>query len=104
MARVTFRPFDRTVDVVSGATLLKAAQNAGVDLPWVCGGNRICTTCRCIVEGDADSLSPPDQQELEILETVQLGSPWRLGCQARVMGDASVQVPSDLSIPPREGR
>lgn len=90
------------MDVASGATILKAAQTAGVDLPWVCGGNRICTTCRCIIEGDADSVSPPDQYELEILETVQLRAPWRLGCQARVLRDVTVQVPSDLSIPPGE--
>ena len=27
---------------------------------------------------------------------------WRLGCQARVLRDVIVRVPSDLSIPPEE--
>ncbi len=104
MAKVTFRPLGRAVEVGHGATLLKAAQSAGVELPWVCGGNRICTTCRCLIENDAESLSPPDQQELEILETVQLAPPWRLGCQARVLRDVVVQIPPDLTIPPEQAK
>ncbi len=100
MATVVFQPMNRAVEVTPGTTLLKAAQKVGVELPWVCGGNRICTTCRCIVEGGPDSLSAPDDEELEILDTVQLAEPWRLGCQARVLRDVIVRVPPDLSIPP----
>jgi ferredoxin len=97
---VTLRPLDRVVEVASGATLLKAAQSADVEMPWVCGGNRICTTCRCLIEGDADSLAPPDEPEREILETVQLAPPWWLGCQVRVLRDVIVSISPDLSIPP----
>jgi len=93
---------NRAVEIAPGTTLLKAAQKVGMELPWVCGGNRICTTCRCIVEGDPASLDAPDDKELEILESVQLAAPWRLGCQARVLRDVIAQVPSDLSIPPGE--
>lgn len=102
MPTVVFQPMNCAVEIAPGTTLLKAAQKADVELPWVCGGNRICTTCRCIVEGGPGSLSAPDDQELEILDTVQLAEPWRLGCQARVLHDVTVRVPSDLSIPPEE--
>ena len=104
MARVTFQPLDRTVQVASGATVLKAAQSASIDLPWVCGGNRICTTCRCLVESDAAALSPPDEQELEIMEIVQLVGRWRLGCQARVLRDVTIRIPPDLTVPSDETR
>ena len=102
MATVIFQPMNRAVEIAPGTTLLKAAQKGGVELPWACGGNRICTTCRCLVEGKPDSLSATDEKELEILDTVQLAEPWRLGCQARVLRDVTVRIPSDLSIPPGE--
>ena len=102
MPTVTFQPANCAVEIASGTTLLKAAQKAGVELPWVCGGNRICTTCRCLVEGDGSSLAAPDEGEVEILETVQLIGPWRLGCQARVLGDVTIRIPPDLSVPPGE--
>lgn len=104
MAKVTFLPLDRAVEVAPGATILKAAQSASIDLPWVCGGNRICTTCRIEVEGAADALSPPDEQEREIMEIVRLAAPWRLGCQARVLRDVTVRIPLDLTVASNQTR
>ncbi|HLH76059.1 MAG TPA: 2Fe-2S iron-sulfur cluster-binding protein [Candidatus Binataceae bacterium] len=93
MARVAFHPSDIVIEVTPGVTVLKAAQAAGIEIVWCCGGNAICTTCRCLVSVGADRLSPPEPLELEILAAVDLEPPWRLACQAKVIGDVSVEVP-----------
>ena len=93
MARVAFHSPDVVLEVAPGVTLLKAAQTAGIEIIWCCGGNAICTTCRCLVKAGADQLSPPAPLELEILGAVDLEPPWRLACQAKIHGDVSVEVP-----------
>src|SRR5712692_7061825 len=93
MPKVTFRPSNTSHEVANGVTLLKAAQAAGVDITWCCGGNATCTTCRCRVEEGGASLSPADQVEREILEAVNLAEPWRLACQTKVLGDVRIEIP-----------
>lgn len=42
MTEIAFQPIGRRVDVEPGATLLDAAQDAGVALSAVCGGVGAC--------------------------------------------------------------
>lgn len=99
MPVVTFLPSGDTIEVSSGVTLLKAAQKAGIDLPWVCGGNGVCTTCRCSVEDGANRLSEKKYDEREILESEKFDDPWRLACKARVYKSIVVNIPPDLAVP-----
>ena len=87
MPRVTFLPGGRSAEVAPGATLLDAADAAGVELPHNCGGVCACTTCHVWVEVGLASLAPPTEREDDKLdEAAGLTARSRLACQARVGG------------------
>ena len=59
----------------------------------MCGGFCACTTCHVHVKEGLDSLSPIEEQESERMETTEkVGPTSRLGCQARVTGDVTVEI------------
>src|SRR5512136_3024775 len=81
---VDFEPIGRRVDVEAGATLLDAAQQAGVMLTAICGGEGSCG--RCIVRVMSGEVSPPNDTEEYELGEKQIAAGWRLACQARIAG------------------
>ena len=87
---VRFEPEARTIAVTPGATFLRAAQDAGIDVMATCGGRGRCHSCRIkILTG---SVPPPT-----IMDTVQLGHDevregFRLSCQTAVSSDCTVMV------------
>jgi len=95
--RVTFLPAGRTAEVPAGATILEAAEAAGVELPHNCGGVCACVTCHVWVEEGLASLDGPSEKEDDKLsEAVGLTAASRLGCQARVAGaDLTVRIPGN---------
>ena len=97
MPKVTFQPGDRTVEVPRGASLLEAADAAGVEVPSNCGGVCACTTCHVWVEVGLGSLSEIEEREDDKLqEAAGLTAHSRLGCQARLGGeDVVVRVPGN---------
>jgi uncharacterized 2Fe-2S/4Fe-4S cluster protein (DUF4445 family) len=84
----------RTVSVARGATLLDAAQAAGVGIDATCGARGRCRSCRVkVLTGE---VSPPTVQD-----TVQLGHEavaerFRLACQTRALADCRV-----VAMPPK---
>ncbi len=91
--RVRFLPLDREVEVLAGALIGDAAQQAGVALNMPCGGQGRCGRCAVIVqEGKVrrrttQRLSPAD---------VEAG--YALACQTVVEGDVVVFVPPQEKI------
>lgn len=76
-------------------SLLDIALNAGIPLEHACGGSCACTTCHVIVKSGDKNLSEMDDDEQDRVDTaagVTLRS--RLGCQAVVSGDVTVEIPS----------
>mgnify|MGYP005848756811 CR=1 FL=1 len=97
---VNFQPIGKRVDVEEGATLLDAAQRAGVGLSAVCGGAGSCDTCRVYVL--SGEVSAPSFIEQADLTESELASGLRLACQTEVRGDVRVNVPAEsLSAPQR---
>ena len=105
MPKVTFKNLDRTVEFESGKlpyddhgkpeSLLDIAMNFGINLEHACGGSCACTTCHVHVKQGADNLSPPDEDELDRLDmAADLRLESRLGCQAVVTGDVTVEIPA----------
>jgi ferredoxin, 2Fe-2S len=104
--KVTFLRKDEepvTVDYAPGITpyhehgkegsLLDIALNYGIDLQHACGGNCACTTCHVIVKQGEENLSGMDDDEddrLYLADGLTLHS--RLGCQAIVEGDVTVEI------------
>jgi 2Fe-2S ferredoxin len=103
--KVTFVNIDKTVEFESGKlpyadhgkpeSILDVALNCGIQLEHACGGSCACTTCHVIVKAGDDNLSPAEDDELDRLDMAAgLTLHSRLGCQAVVKGDVTVEIPS----------
>jgi ferredoxin, 2Fe-2S len=103
--KVTFVNTGQTVEFESGKlpyhehgkpeSLLDVAMNFGIQLDHACGGSCACTTCHVVVKAGDDHLSEPEDDELDRLDMAPgLTLHSRLGCQAVVTGDVTVEIPS----------
>ena len=103
--KVTFANIGKTVEFESGKlpyhehgkpeSILDVALNFGISLEHACGGVCACTTCHVHVKIGKENLSPEEDDELDRLDMaadLQLNS--RLGCQAIVKGDITVDMPA----------
>lgn len=95
MAEVRFSN-GAAVSVPAGTTLLDAARRAGVTVDAVCGGLGTCGRCRVQASG---ALCAPSEEEVAALGEAAIAAGWRLACRARVLGGASVGVPSSSEEP-----
>ena len=102
--RVTFLPLGKTVEVDDErypladhgkpGSLLDIALAHGIELEHNCGGSCACTTCHVIVKDGEANLSDMQEDEEDRLDTaVGLTIHSRLGCQAVVRGDVTVEIP-----------
>jgi 2Fe-2S ferredoxin len=103
--KVTFVNTGQTVEYESGKlpyeehgkpeSILDVALNFGIQLEHACGGSCACTTCHVVVKSGDDNLSEPDDDELDRLDmAADLTLHSRLGCQAVVKGDVTVEIPA----------
>ena len=88
MPRVTFADNNQAADFPQGKTLLACAGELRVRVSSVCGGDGACGTCRIEVCDGWDRLSPPTPDETY----KELEPPYRLSCQAKLIGDVVVKV------------
>ncbi len=80
--------------VDSGASVLQAARDAGVDIVATCGGRGRCRSCRVkVVEG---TLPPPTLADIVQLGDQEVREHYRLSCQLRVNDNIAVQVSPPL--------
>ncbi len=102
--KVTFLPLHKTVEVDDEkypladhgkpGSLLDIALAHDIHLEHNCGGSCACTTCHVIVKEGAENLSEMEGDEedrLDMAEGLTIRS--RLGCQAIVRGDVTVEIP-----------
>lgn len=94
MPKVTFLPMNETYEAKEGESILDVAINHDVPLAHACGGFCACTTCHVIVKTGLDRLSEMEEEEEDRLERVPVGLTLqsRLGCQAKVHGDVTVEI------------
>jgi uncharacterized 2Fe-2S/4Fe-4S cluster protein (DUF4445 family) len=97
---IDFEPIGRRAEVRASSTLLTAAQQAGVGLVSLCGGDGWCGSCRVrIANGE---VSPPTSAEHDALSDAELADNYRLACQTVPLSDVKVDIPSEsLSTPQR---
>ncbi len=97
VARVTFEPAGRRAHVAHGATVMEAARSVSVGVVSACGGHGTCGRCRVqFVAGRAPAPTPAEHEQLSQSE-LELGI--RLACQARIPGDARIEVPAESLAP-----
>jgi ferredoxin, 2Fe-2S len=99
-------PEGRTVEFESGSlpfsehglpeSLLDVAIHFGIQLEHACGGNCACTTCHVVVKDNSDkNLSEMEEDEADRLDMAAgLTLHSRLGCQAVVKGDVTIEIPA----------
>ena len=88
--KVTFKPYDITIEVEEGENLLRAALRAGVHINASCGGEGVCGKCRVILE--EGKVECPDSSRLTPDEC-SLG--YRQACQCRIVSDIVVRIPPE---------
>ena len=75
-------------------SFLDVAMNHHVPLEHACGGSCACTTCHLIVKQGMNNLSEMEDNEADRLDTAwDLTTSSRLGCQAVIKGDVTVEFP-----------
>ena len=83
-----------TVEVEKGLSVLEAALEHRVPIYHTCGGNCSCSTCRVLVLKGAENLSLMEESEKQVLDSFDLKTPYRLGCQALILnGEVEVEIP-----------
>ncbi len=88
--RVTFKPYDITIEVPDGENLLRAALLAGVHINASCGGEGVCGKCRVLLEsGELTST----RSGLLSDEEWDLG--FRQACQSLIETDVVIRIPPE---------
>lgn len=67
MARITLLPSNATAEVTDGENLIEAGELAGVEMEAGCF-NCSCGTCVAEVVAGMENLSPPTDEELDVLD------------------------------------
>lgn len=99
-------PSGRQGKVMSGITLLEAAQQLGVEIEAICGGKQTCGKCQIVpvtgmfpthgITSAAHHLSPVEGKEAACAAHFHIDlSERRLACAARIAGDVLVTVPEE---------
>ena len=75
-------------------SILDVCLNNNAHLEHACGGSCACTTCHIIVKSGEGNLTPMEDDEADRLEMAPgLTLHSRLGCQAVMSGDVTVEIP-----------
>ena len=88
MPRVIFVDEGQQGEFPAGKSLLSIAGELGIHVSHVCGGDGACGTCRIEVVDGWNHLTPPTPDETY----KELEEPYRLSCQAKLIGDVIVEV------------
>ena len=89
--KVTFKPGNRSVYVLSGTSILEAAGRAGIVITSPCGGQGTCGKCRIqVIEGNI----PPAAIEKNLLSKEDISSGVRLACQSKITSTCTIYIPS----------
>ncbi len=101
---IVFTPSGRRGRFPVGTNVLAAARSLGVDVDSVCGGRAMCGRCQVtVMEGDfskhgvkssAQNLSSVSETETNYARRRTLAADRRLSCQAKILGDLVIDVPT----------
>jgi iron-sulfur cluster assembly accessory protein len=85
---------DVAVTLGAPRALLEALLDEGIEIGHDCGGVLACASCRVVIRQGEQSLNPPSEDELDMLDRAGVASPGaRLACQATGSGDLVVEIP-----------
>ncbi|MCX7642645.1 MAG: ASKHA domain-containing protein [Armatimonadetes bacterium] len=93
MASLRIEPDNLEIVVSENTPLVKALWQAGISVEAPCGGFGICGKCK--VRFLSGCIPQPTAEERKHLTDFDLREGWRLTCQHRVEGDATIFVPNE---------
>lgn len=106
--KVIFQPSGCQLEVEEGTDLLKAAQQAGVEISAYCGGEGSCGKCKVrVLNGhfekyqmisNSEALSVRTVQESALLTKKELDIGYRMACEAQIYGDVVIEVPRESRL------
>ena len=106
--QVLFLPSGRRGRLPKGTTVLGAARYLGADVDSACGGRAICGRCQVLIQSgnfpkegivsSPEHVSPPTAAEEKYAKLRDLPAGRRLSCQARLLGDAVIDVPPESQL------
>ncbi len=91
MPRIKYLTDDRTIEIGSDMTLLRASLDHGIAHTHVCGGNAKCSTCRVLVTEGLEHCCPRNESEARLAEGRHFSADVRLACQTTVSGDVTLR-------------
>ena len=87
---VTFLPDNNKVEVDSDSTLLQAAEQAGIIINSLCGGDGLCGECQLqVVSGKAMA----DKNAIAFFSKDEIEHGYVLACRTKVEDDLTVMIP-----------
>ena len=89
---IRFQPQRAEIAVERGQSILDAALSGKLSLPHKCGGHGTCGTCKVQIESKTE-LPCPTKLELRHLTETRIESGYRLACQCKLTGPATVTIP-----------
>jgi 2Fe-2S ferredoxin len=93
MPKVRFEPDGIEIEVPVGTTILEASNKAHAQVGSACGGVCGCSTCHVYVREGLAALSAAEDREEDIMDKAfDVRPSSRLGCQSKILRDASVVV------------
>lgn len=100
LVELEVEPNGAKLDARKGTRLLDALNTIGVAVRSECGGKGICGKCKVIIKHPSSFIEVGDWNG--DLSRSELKSGYRLACQCKVESDASVYVPEESRLTPRQ--
>lgn len=92
MPTVTVARLQRSICIPAGATLLSAANRAGVPIGQSCSGDGICGWCRLTIVRRLENIAPPSPLERRLQQQKLFEANERAASLAVVCGDVVVSA------------
>jgi len=97
MPRITFSPFEKTIDIDGSRNILQLAREAGIPLQSTCGGKKICGKCKVVIKKTDGPLPPSSAREQKVLGGYSEKG-YRLACETVLTHGAVVVIPEESRI------
>ena len=92
MPKITLPKKKLTIEAQQNSTLMRTLLAKDIPVASSCGGEGICGKCRLVVVEGEHNLSPIRDREREVLAVQKASANERLGCQARIVGDVTLDA------------
>lgn len=96
MSKITVRflPSELSVEIEKGASILEAAQKAGIYISNLCGGEGVCGECKVVLRGGkVEGL----ERSRELLGEAEVALGYVLACQTIPVDDITVEIPLEVA-------